>query len=236
LEINMASVEASVMTPFITPVDHELARRIQDSLRHESSLNNETIAVDVRGGHAILRGTVSSYAAKMAACSSARCVDGLVSVDDELSVHLPASARCADAALRDAAVDAIKWKACLPRGSVEVSIRGGAVTLTGRVDWSYQKRLAEAVIVPLQGVTRIINKLRVSDRQVQMEVLTQIRAALRIAAERHAGAIDVQAKDGMVTLRGRLPTAAERAMACEAARSHPEVRELRVEIDVPLQG
>jgi hyperosmotically inducible protein len=228
----MASVET---TPCITPADHELARRATDNLRHDPLLERESITVDVRGGRATLRGTVSSYAAKVAACSTTRCVDGLAAVDNELSVRLPASARRADAVLRDAALAALVWKACLPRGMVEVGVRDGALTLTGRVDWSYQKKLAEAVVIPLQGVTSIVNRLRVSDRQVQMEVLGQIRAALRSDAQRHADAIRVQAQDGTVTLSGTLPTVGQRALACAAAREHPEVRELRDEIHVPLQ-
>jgi hyperosmotically inducible periplasmic protein len=232
----MASVETPAMTPVITPADHELARRIEDTLRHDPLLIREYITADVRGSHATLHGNVSSYAAKVAACSTARCVDGLASVADELAVQLPASARRDDTQVRDAALAALVWKACLPRGSVDVSVRDGAVTLSGRVDWSYQKKLAEAVIVPVPGVTSISNKLHVSDRQVQMEVMTQIRAALRVAAERHADAIAVQAQDGTVTLRGTLPTAADRALACAAARAHAEVRELRDEINVLLQG
>jgi hyperosmotically inducible periplasmic protein len=221
---------ASLSTPFVTPADRELVQRISERLRNEALLGDARIEVDVRGGHATLRGSVPSYPAKLAAAAAAAHCDGLAAAHDHLSVQLPSSARRTDAGLRDAVLEALVWKARLPRGMIEVAVNGGAVTLTGQVDWTFQKRLAEATIAPLSGVISITNRVRVSDRQIEMELLTQVRAALRAAAERHADALTVQMRNGVATLRGPVPSGVGRELICAVARAHAEVHELRDEM------
>ncbi|MFP4894873.1 BON domain-containing protein [Paraburkholderia sp. EG304] len=207
----------------ISPLDRELTNRIEDRMHGDPVLSQEPVWVDVRDGHAILRGRVSGYAAKVAACEVARAVPGIASVTAELAVKVPTQLRRTDAEIRDAILSALRWRACLPPGSVDVNVHDGCVWLAGHVDWSYQKKLAEQVLVHLPGITSICNELVVSDRQIQMEVLTRIRAALRTVAEAQADKIEVVARDGMVTLRGTLATSAWRDLVCGAARGHSEV-------------
>ena len=216
----------------ISPRDFELANSIVDVIRRDPSLCTEPVCVDVRDGNVTLRGTVSRYAAMIATCAAAEAVPGVCGVTSDLTVQIPGPLRRTDDEIRDAALAALKWKACLPPGSVNVCVRDGSVTLLGQVDWSYQKRLAEQVLEPLDGLTSICNKLCVSDRQVEMEVLRRIRTALQVAAQAQADAIEVEVRDGTVYLRGRLPCISGRAVACSAARGHPEVRRLCDELHV----
>ena len=221
------SVNMNPMATFnISPLDHELTSRIEDRIHGDPVLSQERVCVDVRDGIAILRGCVSGYAAKVAVCEVVRGVPGIKSVTADLTVKVPMQLRRPDAEIRDAILSALRWKACLPPGSVDADVRDSCVTLAGHVDWSYQKKLAEQVLVSLPGITSICNELAVSDRQIQMEVLTRIRAALRTAAEAQADKIEVEARDGTVTLRGTLATSAWRDLVCAAARGHSEVREL----------
>lgn len=73
--------------------------------------------------------------------------------------------------------------------------------------WSFQRKLAERAVARLTGVTGIVNLLRVSDRQTQMQAVTDIHAALRRAADIEADAIEVLIADGTVTLRGTVSSA-----------------------------
>jgi osmotically-inducible protein OsmY len=210
----------------ISPLDHELTSCIEDRIYGDPALREEPVCVDVRDGNATLRGSVSGYAAKVAICEAARGVPGITSVTADLPVRVPLHLRRSDSEIRDAALAALRWKACLPPGSVAVDVRDGCVALVGHVDWSYQRKLAEQVLIPLQGITSICNRLSVSNRQIQMEVLTRIRAALRTAGEAQADKIEVEAQNGIVTLHGALSTSAWRDLVCAAASEHPEVREL----------
>jgi osmotically-inducible protein OsmY len=143
-----------------------------------------------------------------------------------------APAQRTDAQLRDAALEALHWKACLPTHMFEVSVHDGCVTLDGRVEWTYQKQLAERTVALLPGVTSIRDALKVSDKQTRMEVMTRIRAALRNAAETQADAIDVSVCEGTATLRGTLLMDAAHGVISSAVRSHPEVQVVRDELRV----
>jgi osmotically-inducible protein OsmY len=173
---------------------------------------------------------VSSYAARVAACEAAEEAPGIASVNAELNVKVPQHLHRSDAEIRNAALDALKWKACLPVRAVMVSVCDGRVTLSGQVDWSYQRKLAEKILISLPGITAIGNELRVSDRQIEMEISARIRAALRMGAEIKADAIKVEVQNGVVTLHGQLAAVNEHALVTSAAQSHPEVRQVRCEL------
>lgn len=223
-------MNATAATFNISPRDCELTNSIVDNIRRDASLRDEPICVDVRSCRAVLRGIVSSYAARVAACRAAEQVQGIASVTTELTVEVPQHLRRSDAEIRDTALDALQWRACLPSGAVTVSVFDGRVTLSGRVDWSYQRKLAENVLLPLPSITSISNELRVSDRQIQMEVSSRIRATLRVAAEMRADAIKVEVRDGVAILRGQLPVVSEDTLISFAAQSHPEVHQVRCEL------
>ncbi|MBN3752283.1 BON domain-containing protein [Paraburkholderia sp. Tr-20389] len=223
-------MNATAATFNISPRDCDLTNSIVENIRRDPSLCHEPICVDVRNCRAVLRGTVSTYAARIAACEAAEEVQGIASVTGELTVKVPRHLRRSDAEIRDTVLHALKWRACLPSGAVTVSVCDGRVTLSGKVDWSYQQKLAENVLVPLPGITSISNELRVGDRQVQMEVSARIRTAMRVAAEIRADAIKVEVRDGVVTLRGQLPVVSERALVIAAAQNHPDAREVRDEL------
>ncbi|WP_175751363.1 BON domain-containing protein [Burkholderia anthina] len=216
----------------LAPLDRELAERIEYELHHDPLAGKESIDVDVSGARATLSGHVATYAAKLAAAKAARQIPGVIAVTADLEIVPAASTRCTDAQLRDVALETLKWKAYLRTDTFEVSVRDGCVTLDGRVDWTYQKQLAERTLAALPGVTSIRNCLHVGDKQTQMEVMTAIRAALRNAAEAQADALDVHVCDGTVTLRGTLSAVEAGSLISEAARNHPEVRVVRNELQV----
>jgi osmotically-inducible protein OsmY len=150
-------------------------------------------------------------------------------------VELLAPEQRTDAQLRDDALEVLHWKACLPTQMLKISVHDGCVALEGRVEWTYQKELAERTVALLPGVTSIRNALKVSDQQTRMEVMTRIRAALRNAAETQADAIDVSVCEGTATLRGTLLTDAAHLVINSAVRSHPEVQVVRDELQVVVE-
>ena len=65
---------------------------------------------------------------------------------------------------------------------------------------------------------------------LRVDVRPRISDALRRQGEEHAQNISVEAKGAVVTLKGRVPTFAERRAAESAAWLAPSVREVRDEI------
>ncbi|HWY10659.1 MAG TPA: BON domain-containing protein [Bacteroidia bacterium] len=64
-----------------------------------------------------------------------------------------------DAEIKKAVLDSIKWNSTIQEGRVTVSVKNGWVTLTGNVDWQYQKlksKLLAGDCIGAAGVTDFI--------------------------------------------------------------------------------
>jgi osmotically-inducible protein OsmY len=66
-----------------------------------------------------------------------------------------------DDELAGRAVRCLQWSLRVPEGSVDVRVRDGWVTLTGTVEWRYQRLGAEAAVLSLSGVRGLTNLIRV---------------------------------------------------------------------------
>ncbi|MFM0326502.1 BON domain-containing protein [Caballeronia glebae] len=244
----MTTQPAQVPTPDrITPVkahlaaegspqsDNALFVEAINALRQNPHFASESVLVDVHEGRVTLRGYVGSYARKLAACEIIKALPEVASVDDRIVVELPPDARRTDAALASDVHTALKWEACVPADAIDVSVAHGCVTLTGEIPWSFQRTLAEHAVARLSGITGVVNLLRVSDRQTQMQATTAIHAALRQAADIEADDIEVLVADGTVTLRGTVTSPAAKETACEAVRSLDGIHTVRDEIRIPTR-
>jgi osmotically-inducible protein OsmY len=69
------------------------------------------------------------------------------------------SQRRCDEEIRLAVVTALHWDLAVPRDSVEVTVKGGWVTLTGQVRRAYEKSCAEADARMASGVIGVINEI-----------------------------------------------------------------------------
>jgi osmotically-inducible protein OsmY len=212
--------------------DNALFVEIEDTLKRDPRIVSKSTTANVHDGRVTLGGTVQSYSEKLAVCEAVRRMPGVASIDNCLVVELPFATRSTDAKVAADARAALKWEACLPDDAIQVLVEHGCVTLSGEVPWSFQRRLAERAIVPLMGITGIVNALRVSDRQIRMEVIAGIHAALRQAADIEADSIEVVVAESAVTLRGTVSSAAAKKFASDAVRSLDGVHTVRDEIRV----
>ncbi|WP_457832800.1 BON domain-containing protein, partial [Staphylococcus aureus] len=62
------------------------------------------------------------------------------------------SHRTADDEIAKRALNVISWNTVIPNGSVQVRVQDGRVTLTGKVEWHYQKIAATEAVRGLAGV------------------------------------------------------------------------------------
>lgn len=95
-----------------------------------------------------------------------------------------------------------------------------AVTLTGSVDWRYQKTNAENAPRLLHALQGIANSITVVPKAKPHEIKDLILGALRRNGEVEAGTIRVEVRDGgTVTLEGDVDNWTERAAVERAAWS-----------------
>jgi len=201
--------------------DMQLKQEVIDELNWDPSVDAVAIGVEVNDGVVTLSGHLPSLPCKLAAERAAERIAGVKAVAVNLEVR-PAGAQ-SDEAIGAAAHDALRWHVHLPDDAVRVRVEKGWVTLTGRVDWSYQRDLAERVVSHLRGVSGVTDLVLLKDRVAPPDIVQRIEAAMRRHAEREARHIDVAIEHGAVTLTGEVGSLAERKAAVGAAWSAPGV-------------
>ena len=112
----------------------------------------------------------------------------------------------------------------MPKNALQVKVQNGWVTLTGQVDWQYQKEEDYRALRRLAGVAGIMNMIEVTPKASAPDVRAKIMAALKRNAELEADAIKVTVKDAKVVLEGKVSAWYERRLAENAAWSAPGVR------------
>jgi len=201
-----------------------LRQDIIDELEFEPSIDAAHIGVAVERGVVTLTGHVSTYAQKAAAEEVVRRVKGVKGIAQEIEVRLLGANKTADDEIAKRALDSLRWSTLVPRDAVQIKVQGGWVTLTGNVDWYYQRAAAEDAVSGLAGVKGFYNNIEVKPRASVADVKKRIEDALKRNAEVEAKAIRVDVNDGKVTLEGKVNAWTERRAAERAAWSAPGVR------------
>lgn len=75
-----------------------------------------------------------------------------------------------DAAIARRATQRFEWSVQVPEDRIEARVQNGWVTLTGAVDWRYQRLAAEALVREICGVRGIDNRIRVRPRLYDADV------------------------------------------------------------------
>ena len=204
--------------------EHQLRQDVLDELDFEPSVNAAHIGVGVNAGVVTLTGFVSSYREKLAAERAARRVKGVKAIAEGIEVRLPSDKKTADDEIAGRAVDILKWRVGFPADRISIKVEKGIVTLTGDVDWQFQKTEAEAAIHHLSGVIGVVNLVGVRATVHDSEVKEKIQKALQRSAELDASRITVQAEGGgKVVLGGKVHAWYERDLAEQAAWAAPGV-------------
>lgn len=203
--------------------DRALKQAVEDELKWEPSIDAEHIGVTAEDGVVTLTGHVSSYAEKVTAEKAARRVKGVRAIAQEIEIRFPNDRKTSDDQIARRALDIIAWDSTIPKDKVQVKVEGGFVTLSGEVDWHYQRSDAEYAVRKLEGIKSISNEIKVKPRVQASDVKQRIENALKRNAEWEASSIKVSVVNGRVTLDGKVKALYERDLAERTAWSAPGV-------------
>lgn len=203
--------------------DRTLKLAVEDELTWEPSIDAEHIGVTAEDGVVTLTGHVGSYTEKIIAERAAKRVKGVRAIAQEIEIRLPNDRKASDDQIAKRALDIIAWDSTIPKDKVQVKVQGGFVTLTGQVDWHYQRTDAEYAVRKLEGIKGLSNEIKVKPRVQASDVKHRIESALKRNAEWEAGSIKVSVLDGRVTLDGKVKALYERDLAERTAWSAPGV-------------
>lgn len=200
--------------------DSLLRQDVIDELDFEPSIDAADIGVAVENSVVTLTGHVPTYAQKVTVEDVVRKVNGVKGIAQMIEVRPFGTHRTADDEIAKRALSSIDWNTSVPDNSLQVKVQGGWVTLTGKVEWQYQKTAATDAVRGLPGVIGITNRIEIVPRASVSDVKKRIEDALKRSAEIEAQAIRVDVLDGgKVTLDGRVHTWSERSAVERAAWS-----------------
>jgi len=135
--------------------DAELKQDVIDELKWEPMINDAAIKVEAKDGVVTLSGYASSLREKLDAELAAESVFGVIGVVQKIEVKLPGVSERSDEDITQAVENALEWNAYVPHEKIKVHIQNGWVTLSGDVDFNYQKDEASDAVCCLLGVKGI---------------------------------------------------------------------------------
>lgn len=200
----------------------ELVSSVTDELFWDPKVDSAAIAVSANDGVVALRGTVGSFREKREAENAAKRIHGVELVDNELQVRLLTEARREDADLRGDVLQALMLDSFVPK-TVDAKVQDGLVTLTGMVDWQYQRDEAELVASNIVGALDVIDEITLKPRPSTEDVRGSINKAFKRNARLDANLLEVTTSGGTVTITGAVSSWAEHDEAIDAAWTVPGV-------------
>ena len=204
--------------------DSQLQQDVHAELQWEPAVHAARIGVQAKDGVVTLAGQVDTYLEKWNAERAAQRVPGVTALASDLQVQLTSLGRRADGDIAQSVANVLAWSAALPADAIQVVVEGGWVTLSGAVDWQYQRQAAIDSVRLLFGVTGVSNDISIRPKLQAAPVQSEIEAALQRTSLADAQAISVAVHGSDVTLSGHVRNWAERATATQSAWGTPGVR------------
>lgn len=205
--------------------DHDIQRSVQDELDWAPDVDAASIGVAVDDGSVTLSGEVPDLAGRIAAERAAFRVRGVTAVIDHLSVPSTSAWPVDEVEIAKRVDHALQAASDVP-DAVKAVVHEHRVTLSGAVQWDYERRAAKRAVQYLRGVLYVDDQITLVDRPSAADAGERIMHAIVRNALIDAGNVQVAVLGNQVTLTGRVRSTAERRQANLAAWSSPHVTEV----------
>lgn len=141
--------------------DNLLKQNVLDQLKWTPSIDSNHIGVTADDGVVTLTGHVENYSDVMAAEHAVRRVKGAKAIANEIKIKLKSGSKHDDEDIAKAAINVLSWDNNVPTDAIKVAVTNGWVTLSGQVEWFFQKEAAEQDIRRLLGVIGVSNETNI---------------------------------------------------------------------------
>jgi len=206
--------------------DEQIKDDILAEIDFDPKVESTDIGVTVKDGAVTLHGTVHSYFEEQAVVKAAKRVKGVHAVVEEIKTKYFSDTKVNDEDIAKHIAHLCEWNSTLRKYDIKAEVKNGRVTLTGEVDWHYQRNDIQDHVSAVRGVVAMINQISIRPHASSADVKRKISAALHRSATLEASKIKVDIIDGKVTLKGHIKAWYERKLAEDAAWSAPGVTEV----------
>ena len=220
-------------TATLTDADLRVRDAVMRQLEWDPVVDVSGVGVAVKHGAVTLAGYIDSYSGKLAAERAAKGVRGVRAVANELEVRL--ALERTDTGIAADVVRALELRSTVP-DSVQAAVHHGHVTLTGDVEWLFQRREAEKAVRHIRGVRNVVNRITIAARTAEQDIRHRIARALHWNANVDARQIAVTVVGDKATLTGEVQTWLERESAERAAADAPGIACVDNQIEVNPLG
>ena len=206
--------------------DAQIQQDVLEQFRWDPLLNANEIGVSVKHGVVTLSGQVDSFLKKVETEREARKVSGVKAIAEDIQVGISKTATKTDAEIAEAVVNALSWHTSIPDGRVKAKVEDAIVTLSGEVDWRFQRESARNAVVNLLGVRSVVNNITIAHKVTPDNLKQKINSAFHRIATIDSHKIDVEILGNKVILKGSVLSLAEKQDAEDAVWSAPCIMEV----------
>ena len=213
--------------------DLVLQKEVEDAILREPLLGATAISITTIGGIVRLSGNISSYAKKMETENIVKKVIGVQSIISDIEVLIRGWDQKNDKDITAEVLNAFRWNWNTLNDTINVEVENGWVTLSGTLEWNYQKEAAKIAVGNLIGVKGITNNIIITaNRNIEVNKLT-IERALWSHVDLDVTYIEVLVSGSNVTLKGNAESSYQKELAGRIAWKAPGV--LKVDNELLVQ-
>ena len=202
--------------------DGDLRSDVEDEMEWDPAVPSTSIGISVTDHAVTLAGTVHTLAHRRAAVKAARRVKGVRAIIDDIVVVPISSHGTSDQGIGLTIERILETSSIVPAG-LKATVRDGLITLTGTVNYQFQKHSAFRAVRDIKGVSRVQNDIFVKAQASETVVRSKIVSAMHRNADWDSKDIHVVATGHEVWLSGLTRSFAARTQAVAAAWSAPGV-------------
>jgi osmotically-inducible protein OsmY len=217
----------------LTDTDISMKDAVMRQLEWDPEVDATAIGVTAKNAAVTLTGYTGTYVGKLAAERAAKRVRGVRAVANDIEVRLKLDRVDADIAAD--VVRALELCGTIPE-TVQAAVHHGHITLTGKVDWMFEKRQAEKVVRHLRGVRDVTNYIVIAPQAVARDVRHRIVETLHRNANLDSRNITVSVAGDTAILTGTVGSWLQRESAERAAADAPGIGRVDNRIAVESRG
>lgn len=204
--------------------DTDITADVVAELAWDPTVTAGDINVDTSKGQVTLSGTTDTYFSKDAAEDAAYRVAGVRGVNNDILVDAAAYGERSDADIQADVISAVTLDMLVPLDQISVDVNDGFVTLSGNLEYFYQREAAEDDAGQIAGVLGIVDEITVTPPDMVADnVADSIADAFARNAELLDDNVTVTVDGSTANLGGSVSTWSEYFEAEDAAWRAPGV-------------